>query len=52
MVDVTNIDCQEGDEVVVIGANASAETLANHAGTISYEFITGLSQRIVRKVIA
>lgn len=52
MVDVTNINCQEGDEVIVIGPNASAEALANHAGTISYEFITGLSSRIPRKILA
>lgn len=52
MVDVTSINCQEGDEVVVIGPDASAEELANAAGTISYELITGLSQRIQRKVIA
>ena len=52
MVDVTNISCKEGDEVIVIGDNESAEALANHAGTISYEFITGLSQRIPRKIIS
>ena len=52
MVDVTNIACKEGDEVIVIGDNESAEALANHAGTISYEFITGLSQRIPRKIIS
>ena len=52
MVDVTNIACSEGDEVIVIGENESAEALANHAGTISYEFITGLSQRIPRKTIS
>ena len=51
MVDVTSINCQEGDEVVVIGPDASAENVANAAGTISYELITGLSQRIQRKVI-
>ncbi|MGB0254790.1 MAG: alanine racemase [Flavobacteriaceae bacterium] len=51
MVDVTHIACAEGDEVIVIGPNASAEALANHAGTISYELITGLSQRIQRKTI-
>ena len=50
MVDVTHIDCQEGDEVIVLGPDASAETLANSAGTISYELITGLSQRIKRKI--
>ena len=52
MVDVTDIDCQAGDTVIVIGPNASAEKLANAAGTISYELITGLSQRIKRKVIS
>ena len=52
MVDVTAIDCQAGDTVIVIGPNASAEHLANAAGTISYELITGLSQRIKRKVIS
>ena len=51
MVDVTSINCQEGDEVVVIGPDASAENVANAAGTISYELITGLSHRIQRKVI-
>lgn len=51
MVDVTNIDCEEGDEVLVIGPNATAENLANSAGTISYELITGLSQRIQRRII-
>ena len=51
MVDVTDIDCQEGDEVIVIGPQASAENLANAAGTISYELITGLSQRIQRRII-
>ena len=51
MVDVTHIPCAEGDEVIVIGPSASAEALANHAGTISYELITGLSQRIQRKTV-
>ena len=51
MVDVTDIDCKTGDIVIVIGPDASAEDLANAAGTISYELITSLSQRIQRKVI-
>ena len=51
MVDITHMDCQEGDAVTVIGPDASAENLANAAGTISYELITGLSQRIKRKLI-
>ena len=52
MVDVTDIDCQAGDTVIVIGPDASAENLANAAGTISYELITGLSQRIKREIIS
>jgi alanine racemase len=52
MVDVTGIDCQAGDTVIVIGPDASAESLANAAGTISYELITGLSQRIKREIIS
>ncbi|MDC6350821.1 alanine racemase [Zeaxanthinibacter sp. PT1] len=51
MVDVTGIDCHEGDEVVVFGKEASADSLATAAGTISYELITGISQRVRRKII-
>jgi alanine racemase len=48
MVNVTDIDCNEGDEVVIFGPNVSAETLAETANTISYEIITGISQRVKR----
>jgi len=48
MVDVTNINCEEGDEVIVFDGTHSAETLAEHAGTISYEIITSISQRVKR----
>ena len=51
MLDVSAIECKEGDEVIVVGDNASAEALANSAGTISYELLTGLSDRITRRVI-
>ncbi|TDQ32896.1 alanine racemase [Zeaxanthinibacter enoshimensis] len=50
MVDVTGIDCREGDEVVVFGKESSADLLAAAAGTISYELITGISQRVRRKI--
>ena len=52
MVDVTNITCNEGDEVIVFDENSTAETLAQTAGTISYELITSISQRVKRKIIA
>ena len=48
MVDVSNIDCNEGDEVIVFGKNATAENLASTADTISYELITSISQRVKR----
>ena len=46
------LNCEAGDTVTVIGPDASAEDLANAAGTISYELITALSQRIQRRVIS
>ncbi|NJX13919.1 alanine racemase [Tamlana crocina] len=52
MVDVSNIDCQEGDEVVVFNGETTAENLADTANTISYELITSISQRIKRVFIS
>lgn len=48
MIDVTDIDCKEGDEVIVFGEKSSAETFATTANTISYELLTGISQRVTR----
>ena len=48
MVDVTGIDCSEGDEVIVFGPEHSAEDFASGAGSISYELITGISSRVPR----
>jgi len=50
MVNVTNIDCKEGDEVIIFNDVHSANELAEAAGTISYELITGIGQRIMRVV--
>ena len=54
MLDVTEIpDAREGDEVVIIGAQAgakqTAEDLAEACGTISYEIITGIRRRVPRR---
>ncbi|WP_339835865.1 alanine racemase [uncultured Maribacter sp.] len=51
MIDVTGIECSEGDEVIIFGKELPASDFAQTANTISYELITGLSQRIKRKVI-
>ncbi|MFD2542982.1 alanine racemase [Lacinutrix gracilariae] len=49
MVDVTNIDCKEGDEVIIFDAeDHTAEKLANAANSISYELLTCVSQRVKR----
>ncbi len=51
MVDVTEIDCKEGDEAIVFGPQKSAENFAATANTISYEILTAISQRVKREVI-
>ncbi|GIZ15801.1 alanine racemase [Capnocytophaga catalasegens] len=48
MVDVTEIDCEEGDEVIIFDEKHTSEILAETAQTISYELITSLSRRIKR----
>lgn len=48
MVNVTNIDCKEGDEVIVFDSKTTAEHLAETTNTISYEIITAISQRVKR----
>lgn len=48
MIDITGINCNEGDEVVIFGGNPTAEEFASSAETISYELITGISQRVKR----
>ena len=49
MLDVTDVkDVKEGDEVIVFGKEISVEQLALWAGTIPYEIMTGVSQRVKR----
>ncbi len=52
MVDITNMDCQEGDEVIVFGGNHTADAFARGAATISYELLTAISQRVKRMVLS
>ncbi len=51
MIDITGLDCKEGDEVVVFGKHPSAEDFATTANTISYELLAGISQRARRVII-
>ena len=48
MVDITSINCEEGDQVIIFGKEATAEDLATTANTISYELLTAISQRVKR----
>ncbi len=48
MLDVTGIDCKEGDEVIVFGKEPNVIDVANKIGTIPYEILTSVSQRVKR----
>ncbi len=48
MVDISSIDCHEGDEVIIFGEHPRADHLAEENNTISYELITAISQRVKR----
>lgn len=50
MVNISNISCVEGDEVIVFGDNPTAESLAGAINSISYELLTAISQRVKRIV--
>lgn len=52
MIDVSGLECHEGDQVIIFDQNTSAAELASRAGTISYELITAISQRITRKIVS
>lgn len=49
MIDVTDIpEAREGDEVEVFGKQIPVQELASATGTIAYEIMTGISQRVKR----
>lgn len=48
MLDVTGIDCKEGDEVIVFGKDPNIVDIADKTGTIPYEILTSVSQRVKR----
>lgn len=49
MIDVTGIpDIKEGDTVEIFGPNLTVQKVAEWAGTIAYEVLTSISQRVKR----
>lgn len=48
MVDVTHINCNERDEVIIFGENPHVTEIAAVCNTIPYEILTSISQRVKR----
>lgn len=48
MIDVTGIDCKEGDKVMIFGDGLPVTVLADILDTIPYEILTSVSNRVKR----
>ncbi len=48
MLDVTGVDVKEGDEVIIFGNENDLNSVADKIGTIPYEVLTSISQRVKR----
>lgn len=48
MIDVTDVDCHEGDRVEIFGPNMLPEEIARTLDTIPYEILTSVSTRVKR----
>jgi len=48
MVDISDIDCAEGDEVQIFGPKGEVSQMADIIGTINYEIVCGITKRVPR----
>ena len=48
MLDITDVEAREGDEVIVFGSDYTIIDMARDLGTIPYEVLTSVSQRVKR----
>jgi alanine racemase len=48
MVDISDINCKEGDSVIIFGESPSVSFIAEQLQTIPYEILTSISQRVKR----
>ncbi|MBC7847101.1 MAG: bifunctional UDP-N-acetylmuramoyl-tripeptide:D-alanyl-D-alanine ligase/alanine racemase [Flavobacterium sp.] len=48
MADITEINCKEGDNVIIFGQSPTVTFMANQLQTIPYEILTSISQRVKR----
>ena len=46
MIDVTDIDCQEGDTVEIFGEHLPVTVLSDVLDTIPYEILTSIANRV------
>lgn len=52
MVDITEIECEEGDEVIVFGRELPIQNIATRIHTIPYEILTNVSERVKRVFVS
>lgn len=48
MVNITEVNCKEGDSVIIFGESPSVSFIAEKLQTIPYEILTSISQRVKR----
>jgi alanine racemase len=48
MIDITGIEAEEGDEVIIFGKDLPIAEVATRTGTIPYEILTNTSERVKR----
>ena len=48
MADVTEINCKEGDDVIIFGESPTVTFMSKQLHTIPYEILTSISQRVKR----
>jgi alanine racemase len=52
MVDITGIEANEGDEVIIFGESSPIQEIANKIQTIPYEILTSVSERVKRVFVS
>jgi alanine racemase len=48
MIDISDVECEEGDEVVIFDSNLQLMELSKAMETIPYEVLTSISSRVKR----
>ena len=52
MIDLSNVDAKEGDEVIIFGPDLPISEVASRIDTIPYEILTNTSERVKRIFVA